>query len=40
MKGRIVLVGVAGLTLPRPPFFEKELEFTALVARAGTAILA
>lgn len=27
-KGRIVLVGVAGLTLPRPPFFEKELEFT------------
>jgi len=27
-KGRIVLVGVAGLHLPRPPFFAKELEFT------------
>jgi predicted dehydrogenase len=27
-KGRIVLVGVAGLAIPRPPFFEKELEFT------------
>ncbi len=27
-KGRIVLVGVAGLNLPRPPFFQKELEFT------------
>jgi len=27
-KGRIVLVGVAGLNLPRPPFFKKELEFT------------
>ncbi len=27
-KGRIVLVGVAGLNVPRPPFFEKELEFT------------
>lgn len=27
-KGRIVLVGVAGLELPRPPFFAKELEFT------------
>ena len=27
-KGRIVLVGVVGLNLPRPPFFEKELEFT------------
>jgi predicted dehydrogenase len=28
VKGRIVLVGVAGLQLPRPPFFSKELEFT------------
>ncbi|MBI2933100.1 MAG: bi-domain-containing oxidoreductase [Planctomycetes bacterium] len=28
VRGRIVLVGVAGLTLPRPPFFKKELEFT------------
>jgi predicted dehydrogenase/threonine dehydrogenase-like Zn-dependent dehydrogenase len=28
VRGRIVLVGVVGLTLPRPPFFEKELEFT------------
>lgn len=27
-RGRIVLVGVAGLTLPREPFFKKELEFT------------
>src|SRR5207244_5593349 len=27
-RGRIVLVGVTGMTLPRPPFFEKELEFT------------
>lgn len=27
-KGRIVLVGVTGLELPRPPFFKKELEFT------------
>jgi predicted dehydrogenase len=27
-KGRIVLVGVAGLNIPRPPFFAKELEFT------------
>jgi predicted dehydrogenase/threonine dehydrogenase-like Zn-dependent dehydrogenase len=27
-KGRIVLVGVAGLQLPRAPFFKKELEFT------------
>ncbi|MGZ8842235.1 MAG: bi-domain-containing oxidoreductase [Pyrinomonadaceae bacterium] len=27
-KGRIVLVGVAGLNLPRDPFFRKELEFT------------
>lgn len=27
-KGRIVLVGVVGLQLPRPPFFAKELEFT------------
>lgn len=27
-KGRIVLVGVVGLQLPRPPFFKKELEFT------------
>ncbi len=27
-KGRIVLVGVAGLSLPRAPFFQKELEFT------------
>ncbi len=27
-KGRIVLVGVAGLNVPRPPFFLKELEFT------------
>jgi predicted dehydrogenase len=28
VRGRIVLVGVAGLQLPRPPFFAKELEFT------------
>lgn len=27
-KGRIVLVGVVGLQLPRAPFFAKELEFT------------
>ncbi len=27
-KGRIVLVGVVGLKLPRAPFFAKELEFT------------
>ncbi len=27
-KGRIVLVGVTGLQIPRAPFFEKELEFT------------
>ncbi|MGB8930865.1 MAG: bi-domain-containing oxidoreductase [Anaeromyxobacteraceae bacterium] len=27
-KGRIVLVGVVGLDIPRPPFFQKELEFT------------
>jgi predicted dehydrogenase/threonine dehydrogenase-like Zn-dependent dehydrogenase len=27
-KGRIVLVGVVGLDIPRPPFFKKELEFT------------
>jgi predicted dehydrogenase len=27
-RGRVVLVGVTGLNLPRPPFFEKELEFT------------
>ncbi len=27
-KGRVVLVGVAGLNLPRAPFYEKELEFT------------
>jgi predicted dehydrogenase/threonine dehydrogenase-like Zn-dependent dehydrogenase len=27
-RGRIVLVGVVGLDLPRPPFFAKELEFT------------
>ncbi|RJR31828.1 MAG: alcohol dehydrogenase [Desulfobacteraceae bacterium] len=27
-KGRIVLVGVTGLNIPRAPFFEKELEFT------------
>jgi predicted dehydrogenase/NADPH:quinone reductase-like Zn-dependent oxidoreductase len=28
VRGRIVLVGVAGLSIPRPPFFAKELEFT------------
>ena len=28
VKGRIVLVGVVGLNIPRPPFFQKELEFT------------
>jgi predicted dehydrogenase/threonine dehydrogenase-like Zn-dependent dehydrogenase len=28
IKGRIVLVGVVGLTVPRQPFFDKELEFT------------
>jgi predicted dehydrogenase len=28
VRGRIVLVGVTGLNLPRPPFFMKELEFT------------
>ena len=28
MKGRIVLVGVVGLNLPRPPFFQKELTFS------------
>ena len=27
-KGRIVLIGTAGLSLPREPFFKKELEFT------------
>jgi predicted dehydrogenase len=27
-RGRIVLIGVVGLNLPRPPFFKKELEFT------------
>ena len=27
-KGRIVLVGVVGLNIPRAPFFLKELEFT------------
>jgi predicted dehydrogenase len=27
-RGRIVLVGVTGLNIPRPPFFAKELEFT------------
>ncbi|MBY0496001.1 MAG: bi-domain-containing oxidoreductase [Cyanobacteria bacterium] len=26
-KGRVVLVGVAGLNIPRPPFFQKEIEF-------------
>src|SRR5207302_6725401 len=25
-KGRIVLVGVVGLQIPRPPFYKKELE--------------
>lgn len=28
VRGRIVLVGVVGLQLPRAPFFAKELEFT------------
>jgi predicted dehydrogenase len=28
VRGRIVLVGVVGLNLPRQPFFQKELEFT------------
>lgn len=28
VRGRIVLVGVVGLNLPRAPFFQKELEFT------------
>ncbi|MEW6736517.1 MAG: zinc-binding dehydrogenase, partial [Acidobacteriota bacterium] len=28
VRGRIVLIGVAGLNLPRAPFFQKELEFT------------
>ena len=28
VRGRIVLVGVAGLAIPRAPFFAKELEFT------------
>lgn len=28
VRGRIVLVGVAGLDIPRAPFFMKELEFT------------
>jgi predicted dehydrogenase len=28
VRGRIVLVGVVGLNIPRPPFFLKELEFT------------
>lgn len=28
VKGRVVLVGVVGLNLPRAPFFLKELEFT------------
>ena len=27
-RGRIVLVGVVGLEIPRPPFFKKELSFT------------
>ena len=27
-KGRIVLIGVVGLDIPRPQFFKKELEFT------------
>jgi len=27
-KGRIVLVGVVGMQIPRAPFFKKELEFT------------
>ncbi|MFO0604592.1 MAG: bi-domain-containing oxidoreductase [Polyangiales bacterium] len=28
VRGRVVLVGVTGLDLPRAPFFMKELEFT------------
>lgn len=28
VRGRIVLVGVVGLDVPRAPFFQKELEFT------------
>ncbi len=28
VRGRVVLVGVAGLNLPRAPFFKKELQFT------------
>jgi predicted dehydrogenase len=28
VRGRIVLVGVVGLNVPRAPFFQKELEFT------------
>ncbi len=28
VRGRIVLVGVAGLAIPRAPFFAKELQFT------------
>jgi predicted dehydrogenase/threonine dehydrogenase-like Zn-dependent dehydrogenase len=31
-RGRIVLVGVAGLEIPRPPFFRKELSFTVSFA--------
>ena len=27
-RGRIVLVGVIGLNIPRPPFFKKEISFT------------
>lgn len=27
-KGRVVLVGVTGMSLPREPFYRKELEFT------------
>ena len=27
-RGRIVLVGVVGLQIPRPPFFKKEISFT------------
>jgi predicted dehydrogenase len=28
VRGRVVLIGVVGLQIPRQPFFEKELEFT------------
>lgn len=28
VRARIALVGVSGLEIPRPPFFQKELEFT------------